>query len=97
MKSKIFALVHDSILAEVPEDEIDFYCEHLQQFVQMDRGITLQELLLVVILRLVKITQWVNSANFMAITYRDIQISNFSCLCFAFWELVWAGRIIVFG
>ena len=25
MKSKIFALVHDSILAEVPEDEIDFY------------------------------------------------------------------------
>jgi len=39
MKSKIFALVHDSILAEVPEDEIDFYSEHLRRFVQMDRGI----------------------------------------------------------
>merc|ERR1712023_503899 len=25
MKARIFALVHDSILAEVPEDEIDFY------------------------------------------------------------------------
>ena len=31
MKSKIFALVHDSILAEVPEDEIDFYCEMLEK------------------------------------------------------------------
>ena len=39
MKSKIFALVHDSILAEVPEDEVDFYCEILQKFVQKDRGI----------------------------------------------------------
>ena len=39
MKSKIFALVHDSILAEVPEDELDFYCEMLQKFVQKDRGI----------------------------------------------------------
>ena len=39
MKSKIFALVHDSILAEVPEDEIDFYSEMLQKFVQKDRGI----------------------------------------------------------
>ena len=39
MKSKIFALVHDSILAEVPEDEVDFYSEHLRRFVQMDRGI----------------------------------------------------------
>ena len=39
MKSKIFALVHDSILAEVPEDEIDFYCQILQKFVQKDRGI----------------------------------------------------------
>jgi DNA polymerase I-like protein with 3'-5' exonuclease and polymerase domains len=39
MKSKIFALVHDSILAEVPDDEIDFYSENLRKFVQMDRGI----------------------------------------------------------
>ena len=39
MKSKIFALVHDSILAEVPDDEVDFYCEILQKFVQKDRGI----------------------------------------------------------
>ena len=39
MKSKIFALVHDSILAEVPEDEIDEYSQKLVEFVQMDRGI----------------------------------------------------------
>lgn len=41
MKSKIFALVHDSILAEVPEDEVDFYCEMLKKFIQMDRGISI--------------------------------------------------------
>ena len=41
MKSKIFALVHDSILAEVPEDEIDFYCENLKRFIQMDRGVSI--------------------------------------------------------
>jgi DNA polymerase I-like protein with 3'-5' exonuclease and polymerase domains len=41
MKSKIFALVHDSILAEVPEDEIDFYCENLKKFIQMDRGVSI--------------------------------------------------------
>ena len=41
MKSRIFALVHDSILAEVPEDEIDFYCENLQKFIQLDRGISI--------------------------------------------------------
>ena len=41
MKSRIFALVHDSILAEVPEGEVDFYCKQLQHFVQMDRGITI--------------------------------------------------------
>ena len=39
MKSRIFALVHDSILAEVPEEEIEHYSEKLLQFVQMDRGI----------------------------------------------------------
>ena len=41
MKSRIFALVHDSILAEVPEDEIDFYSEMLQKFIQMDRGVSI--------------------------------------------------------
>ena len=41
MKSRIFALVHDSILAEVPEDEINFYSEMLQKFIQMDRGISI--------------------------------------------------------
>ena len=39
MKSRIFALVHDSILAEVPEDEVDHYCEKLLHFVQLDRGL----------------------------------------------------------
>ena len=41
MKSKIFALVHDSILAEVPEDEIDLYSEKLQEFIQKDRGFSI--------------------------------------------------------
>ena len=31
-------LVHDSILAEVPEDEVD-HCEKLLHFVQLDRGL----------------------------------------------------------
>ena len=39
MKSRIFALVHDSILAEVPDDEIEDYCEQLQKYIQQDRGI----------------------------------------------------------
>jgi DNA polymerase I-like protein with 3'-5' exonuclease and polymerase domains len=38
MKASIFALVHDSILAEVPEDELDIYIEKLVSFVQQDRG-----------------------------------------------------------
>ena len=41
MESRIFALVHDSILAEVPEDEVDFYSEMLQKFIQMDRGVSI--------------------------------------------------------
>ena len=41
MPARIFALVHDSILAEVPEDEIDFYSETLQKFIQMDRGVSI--------------------------------------------------------
>ena len=39
MKSRIFALVHDSILAEVPDDEAEHYMEKLVEFVQMDRGV----------------------------------------------------------
>jgi DNA polymerase I-like protein with 3'-5' exonuclease and polymerase domains len=41
MGAKIFALVHDSILAEVPEDEVDHYVEKLKHFVQLDRGLTI--------------------------------------------------------
>ena len=39
LKSKIFALVHDSVLAEVPLDEIDEYCDILRTEIQRDRGI----------------------------------------------------------
>ena len=39
MKSRIFALVHDSILAECPEHEIDAYSVKLREFIQKDRGI----------------------------------------------------------
>jgi len=39
MKARIFALVHDSILAEVPDDEVDHYSEMLVKFTQMDRGV----------------------------------------------------------
>ena len=41
MKSRIFALVHDSILAEVPEEELEEYNEKLQHFVQLDRGVSI--------------------------------------------------------
>ena len=41
MKARIFALVHDSILAEVPEEEVEHYSEKLQHFVQLDRGISI--------------------------------------------------------
>ena len=41
MKSRIFALVHDSILAEVPTEEVDVYSSALQGFIQLDRGITI--------------------------------------------------------
>ena len=41
MKAKIFALVHDSILAEVPNDEVDHYKEKLAEYIQMDRGCTI--------------------------------------------------------
>lgn len=39
MKTQIFALVHDSVLAEVPNSEVDLYCEKLQEFIQLDRGV----------------------------------------------------------
>jgi DNA polymerase I-like protein with 3'-5' exonuclease and polymerase domains len=41
MKSRIFALVHDSILAEVPEDEVEVYSEKLQHYIQLDRGVSI--------------------------------------------------------
>ena len=40
-KARIFALVHDSILAEVPDGELDIYCDYLQHFIQRDRGISI--------------------------------------------------------
>lgn len=39
--ASIFALVHDSILAEVKEELVDEYVEKLQSFVQMDRGVSI--------------------------------------------------------
>ena len=41
MKSRIFALVHDSILAEVPENEVEEYSDILKKCIQMDRGISI--------------------------------------------------------
>jgi DNA polymerase I-like protein with 3'-5' exonuclease and polymerase domains len=38
MQSKIFMLVHDSIVAIVPDDEVDAYCELLKRNTQKDRG-----------------------------------------------------------
>lgn len=37
----IFALVHDSILAEVPEDEVDDYSALILECVQRDRGVSI--------------------------------------------------------
>ena len=41
MGARMFALVHDSILGEVPEEEIDHYNETLKSFVQKDRGLSI--------------------------------------------------------
>lgn len=41
MKARIFALVHDSILAEVPEGEVDHYIDKLQAFIKTDRGLSI--------------------------------------------------------
>ena len=39
--ARIFALVHDSILAEVPDDEVEQYSRALKMFIQLDRGISI--------------------------------------------------------
>ena len=41
MKTKIFGMVHDSILAEVHKDEKEAYINQLAKFTQMDRGISI--------------------------------------------------------
>ncbi|MCP3899134.1 MAG: hypothetical protein GY707_05305 [Desulfobacteraceae bacterium] len=41
MKAKVFAMVHDSILAEVPDDEVVHYSEKLKEFMQTDRGLSI--------------------------------------------------------
>jgi len=41
MKSKIFALVHDSIVAEVAVSELDIYTKKLKEFTQKDRGLSI--------------------------------------------------------
>jgi DNA polymerase-1 len=41
MKARIFALVHDSILAEVPEDEVEKYSTKLREFIKTDRGLSI--------------------------------------------------------
>jgi DNA polymerase I-like protein with 3'-5' exonuclease and polymerase domains len=38
MKSRIFMLVHDSIVALVPDHEVEHYCEILKTCTQVDRG-----------------------------------------------------------
>ena len=38
---RIFALVHDSVLAEVKEERVDEYCEILRNSVQKDRGLSI--------------------------------------------------------
>ena len=40
-KAQIFALVHDSILAEVPDEEVEGYCAILLRNVQKDRGLSI--------------------------------------------------------
>ena len=40
-KARIFGLVHDSILAEVPDEGVEEYSATLQKFVQMDRGVSI--------------------------------------------------------
>lgn len=42
MDAKIFALVHDSILAEVREDIVEEYSRKLVSIVQKDRGVSIK-------------------------------------------------------
>ena len=42
MGARIFALVHDSVLAEVPDDEVEHYCKVLGDFIQKDRGVSIK-------------------------------------------------------
>lgn len=41
MKSLVFALVHDSVLAEVPEGEVEEYKKIVGECIQVDRGLTI--------------------------------------------------------
>lgn len=41
LDAQIFALVHDSILAEVREDHVEQYTYNLTKFIQLDRGLTI--------------------------------------------------------
>jgi DNA polymerase I-like protein with 3'-5' exonuclease and polymerase domains len=41
MDASIFALVHDSILAEVREDYVDKYVEKLSYYIKLDRGMSI--------------------------------------------------------
>jgi DNA polymerase I-like protein with 3'-5' exonuclease and polymerase domains len=41
MDASIFALVHDSILAEVKESEVEEYCQLLKNCIETDRGLTI--------------------------------------------------------
>ena len=42
MDAKIFMLVHDSIVAEVKEEELKLYCRKLKYFTQKDRGVSIE-------------------------------------------------------
>jgi len=42
MKAKVFAMVHDSILAEVPDNELELYSKKLKEFMQKDRGLSIK-------------------------------------------------------
>lgn len=42
LDARIFALVHDSILAEVKEDAVDIYMSTLRGFIEKDRGLNIQ-------------------------------------------------------
>ena len=41
LDANIFALVHDSVLAEVREDHVDQYCKKLRALIEFDRGLNI--------------------------------------------------------